>query len=395
MIANHPEVWQRICRHAGGRLVMLGTPNSGSHEIVRLLVGQAETLRYLSLLDITTSEKELLEIISQYPGVLEMLPEEPGNDFFSAVFWNGLKAVDKSGDWVLPEQNRLQEAAKCRHTIAASVVDTERILYIAGWAPATPCGIRIIGEDKGKKEVEFLATARGDGQVLWDTGIPAGVKTWYMEEVEHGDLANHEPAFPALLELLQSGQTNRLSITPPAAARGAAEPFRLPSTPVPMVPDERPTAAAIGSRRHGSLEIGPRSKSDHPRQSWTAVMPGRGTLRRDTIVGAEKYLDGILKGRLSDHQRFNLYPGPLGSNAVFVNPDRYAKPGGAIIVGLGRVGELSPAALTASFARALSAFVLEIAESPDERFSAPRVPRSARITRCSSAPELGFSVENR
>ena len=226
MIANHPEVWQRICRHAGGRLVMLGTPNSGSHEIVRLLVGQAETIRYLSLLDITTSEKELLEIISQYPGVLEMLPEEPGNEFFSAAFWNGLKAVDKNGDWVLPEQNRLQEAAKCRHTIAASVVDTERILYIAGCAPATPCGLRIIEGDKGKKEIEFLATARGDGQVPWDTGIPVGVKTWYMEEVEHGDLADHEPAFPALLELLQSGQTNRLSITQPVAVRGVAETFR-------------------------------------------------------------------------------------------------------------------------------------------------------------------------
>lgn len=144
MIANHPDVWQRICRHAGGRLVLLGTPNSGSHEIVRLLVGQAETLHYLSLLDITNSEKELLEIISQYPGVLEMLPVDSGNDFFSAACWNGLKTSDECGDWVLPEQNRLRDAAKCRKMLAASAVDTERVLYVAGCAPATPCGLQVI-----------------------------------------------------------------------------------------------------------------------------------------------------------------------------------------------------------------------------------------------------------
>lgn len=244
---------------------------------------------------------------------------------------------------------------------------------------------RLSRGDEGKKEIEFLATACGDGRVPWSTGILAGVKTWYMEEVAHGDLADHEPAFPALLEILQSGHTNRLSITPPAAVRGVAETFRLPSTPAPMVPDEEAlTAAVSGSRRRRKAKVRvPKIKVSitHGNLGYTRHAVAVGHYEGDTIVGAEKYLDSVLKNRLSDHQRFRLYPGHLGSNAVFINPDRYAKPGGAIIVGLGQVGELSPANLAASFSRALSAFVLEIAENPDERFrTAPGVPRSATIT---------------
>ncbi len=386
MIAKYPEVWQRICRHPGGRLVMLGTPNSGSYEIVRLIVGQAETLHSLSLLDITNSTRELLEIISNYPGILEMLPEDSSRDFFSEAFWNGLKADDVRRDsWVLPETKRLAQAGKCRKDIAGSLSDTERILYVAGCAPATPCGYRIADGGDGKKVIEFLATARGDGRVPWDTGIPPGVKAWYMEDAVHGDLAAHEPAFPGILELLQSGRTSRISTAQPAAARGIEATFRMPSAPVPMVPDEDALAAvAMGSRRRGKAKVSaPRIKVSvtHGNLGYARYPVAVGHYEGDTIVGAEKYLNRALENRLADHHRFGLYPGPLGSNAVFVNPDPFGKPGGAIIVGLGRVGELSPAGLSGSFARALSAFVLEVSGSSDERFGAKSGgPRSARIT---------------
>jgi len=385
MIVNHPEVWQRICRHTGGRLVMLGTPNLGSHEIVRLLVGQSEILHNLALLDITNSKKGLLEIISRYPGILEMLPEEQGNNYFSAAFWDGLKTSDQHGDWALPEQDRLQDAAKCRQAITGKALDADRVLYVAGCARATPCGYRIISGDDRKKKIEFQATARGDGRVPWDTGIPAEVKRWYMEDVEHGDLADHEPAFPALLELLQSGQTKRLSSTEPAAARGVTEIFRMSPTAIPMVPDEEAlTAVVIGShRREKTKSHAAKIKVSitHGDLGYVRHAVAVGHYQGDTIVGAEKYLDRKLNKRLSNFQRFELYPGQLGSNAVLINPDPYAKPGGALIIGLGKVGELSPAALATSFARALSAYVLEIAESSNERFhSAQGVPRSAKIT---------------
>jgi hypothetical protein len=83
----------------------------------------------------------------------------------------------------------------------------------------------------------------------------------------------------------------------------------------------------------------------------------------DTIVSAEKHLDRALNAALSHRLHLGLYPGPIGTNAVFTNPrltrDRYARPGGAIVVGLGTVGQLSASLLTRSFSRALLEFVLE------------------------------------
>ncbi|MDT0551224.1 esterase/lipase family protein, partial [Streptomyces lonegramiae] len=39
MIAQAPDLWDRICKRDGGRLIMLGTPNRGSYDIVESLLG--------------------------------------------------------------------------------------------------------------------------------------------------------------------------------------------------------------------------------------------------------------------------------------------------------------------------------------------------------------------
>ena len=85
LIAERPDLWQRI-RAGGGRLVMLGTPNRGSWEIVRLLVAQAGTLKQLALLDVTKDRQELLAIIRDFQGALELLPEDR-RDFFAEAAW--------------------------------------------------------------------------------------------------------------------------------------------------------------------------------------------------------------------------------------------------------------------------------------------------------------------
>ncbi|HSB80347.1 MAG TPA: CHAT domain-containing protein [Candidatus Methylomirabilis sp.] len=395
VIAQHPEIWRRICRHPAGRLIMLGTPNQGSYIIVKLLVGQEEMFRYLALLDITHSGTQLLEIISRYPGVLEMLPENGTPDFFSPAYWSGLKTQNQGEDWVLPDQKGLQDAVASRQLIRNSPIDPDRMLYVAGCAPATPCGLRI--SEKG--EIEFLATGRGDGRVLWDTGIPAGVRTWYMEGVAHGDLANHEPAFPALLELLQSGQTARLPAAPPVAARGVAEAFPLPREVVPMLPDEDAlAAAAVGSRRRTTRKAPVREvrvSITHGNLGYARHAVAVGHYQGDTIVGAEAYLDKVLQGRLGRRQQLGLYPGGLNTAEVILNPDPYAKPGGAIVIGLGRVGELSPGGLASTFARAALAYALAVAEAADTGFqTVAGVPRSAKISSLLIGTGAGgFSVD--
>ena len=73
--------------------------------------------------------------------------------------------------------------------------------------------------------------------------------------------------------------------------------------------------------------------------------------RHDVIVGAEAFLDARLDGRLSELLRMELYPGPLNTGVVVLNDwsreDQTVHPG-AIIAGLGMVGELTPGALAST-----------------------------------------------
>ena len=52
MIAARPDLWDRMCERDGARLLMLGTPNRGSHDIVEALLGTAATVQQLALLDL-------------------------------------------------------------------------------------------------------------------------------------------------------------------------------------------------------------------------------------------------------------------------------------------------------------------------------------------------------
>ena len=100
------------------------------------------------------------------------------------------------------------------------------MLYVAGSASATPVEVSTDPSAMGNQRIVFLASPQGDGRVSWASGILPGLRVWYMP-AEHGDLANYQPAFPGLLDLLQSGDTVRLAASPPAA--GVLQSAGLPS----------------------------------------------------------------------------------------------------------------------------------------------------------------------
>ncbi|MGH9370950.1 MAG: CHAT domain-containing protein, partial [Vicinamibacterales bacterium] len=101
----------------------------------------------------------------------------------------------------------------------------------------------------------------------------------------------------------------------------------------------------------------------HGNLAFTRLPVAVGHYSGDSIVSAEKHLDRALHGALAQRLHLGLYPGPIETNAVFGNPrlarDPYARPGGALVVGLGTVGALSAPSLTRSFSRALLEYVLE------------------------------------
>lgn len=400
MIAKRPKVWQRMTAHEGARLIMLGTPNGGSYEIVRLMTGYASTLQQLALLDFTRNWKELLRIIVRFPGVLELLPIDNDYEYFREEIWRELQQQDddmRDPDSPLPSRDELLQARRTWERILATPLDPGRTLYVAGQACQTPIAWRAEIEHsiehlwREHRRIVFEATARGDGKVPWDTGIPPNIRTWYLADVEHGDLPAHEEAFPAYLELLQNGTTTRLAIIPPAGIRAAAVEVRtiLPWEAPPTLPDERElTASVLGA---GSRRTRRKKAKVHLPKATVSITHGNlgyalypvcvGHYAGDTIVSAEDHLDRALDGRLRERHRLGLYPGKLGTCEVLLNTDRYIKPAGAIVIGLGQVGELSPGSLTTGITQAMLEYAIHVAECPDERFGTPAgMPRSARIT---------------
>lgn len=386
MIADHPGLWERI-RARGGRLVMLGTPNRGSWEIVRLLVARASTLKLLALVDVPNGRGRLLDVIRDFPGVLELLPDAR-RDFFSAAVWQALRTHDEAEDWQLPGQGRrgadadtwLQQARATRSWLHERAVDPAGMIYVAGQAAETPSEVfeterrRFLG--RTEKTLGFFASRRGDSNVLWDDGILPGVPTWYAPGMGHGDLASDERLFRALKDLLEQGETReRVLQRNPPVARDADARRELTEHDPAFRPDAATLArTALAMRTPRARAVPPRGEVAvsviHGSLAFARHRVAVGHYQGDTIVAAEAYLDQVLDGRLSARHELGLYPGALGTHALFDHPVTDGKPPGALVVGLGVVGELTPSALTATFARALLGLARRIIEAPP-----PDLPR--------------------
>ena len=397
MIANRPDLWRRIRHHPQGRLVMLGTPNNGSWEIVRLMVGRSSTLKKLAMIDQTHSPKALLDIISGFPGVLELLPHDE-RQIFTDDFWQQLhqQDQDKRYPWTAPGRHRrhsdglsrLAAAGQVRDKLRTAAIDPEGMIYVAGQASATPCGVQqadIEPPFPGNHErgLAFLASARGDSQVLWDTGILPEVPTWYMNGVVHGDLANHAEAFDALRELVETGDTHALARQAPRT-RSDTRTRVIPDFDPAFLPDTR-------SLLRSALGMGPpppanprrkklRVTITHGDLATTSRMVAVGHYCGDTIVGPEAYLDRALEGRLRRCHTLGLYPADIGSHGIYFNPHPHSTPRGALVVGLGKVGELTSGELTDTFSRALLAYCHEIIERHPENSDGRQPPQHLAIT---------------
>lgn len=352
MMSKHSDVWDRLIKHKDSRVVMLGTPNGGSHAMGMVLTGQDGLIRRLAMLDFKHDLAELLDIIREYPGVIEMLPYEllnpaawpnhPGDGYTSPTtkMFNNAKAV---WDEIKSGTERL---------------DPERFFYIAGQAPATPNSMRLEVDANSTSHLVFDATPQGDGRVTWDSGIPQGIRAWYVN-VLHGDLCKSDKCSPAVLDILRYGTTDKLPTTAPGN-RGLPEKFEMPIERSMLHPNyeellaaalcaepDKLTTNAIDKIRvkivHGSLEF-----SSYP------VMVGH--YCGDTLVSAEAALDRHLDGRLLASLRLGLYPGEINTSQFFSNDGH--KPKGAIIVGLGDVGSLTPGALESTVSRGIRSYAI-------------------------------------
>lgn len=367
MIIQRPDIWEKISKRNGSRFVMLGTPNRGSYSIPRLILGQEKTFRMLAMLDIKNSVKQLLDVIVRFPGILQLLPMDAGGplDFLDAVAWD--KFPNTGGKWVKPQAKDLEEGRKFHDFLEAGrkdIRDWSRIIYVAGYGRGAPVAVEL----GGKNEVTFVGTNQGDGTVPWESGILPEFgqdRTYYMD-VPHGDLANHKESFSAIYDLLNEGTTTRLSKTPPRYDRGQGDRYPLRDEGVEIYPsqlDLETTMLGASPVRH-QAPAARRVKVSvvHGNLSFCSDPVAVGHYEGYGLYNAEKALDYHLNGRLADRLRLGRYPGPEGTAEVVLN-DSGKKPGGAIIVGLGKAGELSPHKLTNSFANALREFGIKAVEN--------------------------------
>ena len=346
--------WARLKGLRGSRLLMAGTPNGGSWVVPHVLTGRDGVIRNLALLDVHHDRRELLKIVGRFEGFLEMLP--PDGNPFAPETWQGWKAAGE--DWPLPDPALLAKCGANRRLLERFDFAAEApfVCYLAGHADHTPQSAAV---SDGK--LDFVSSGRGDGRVLWATGIPQadGLEVRYLAAA-HGDLLNHAKAFPALLELIDTGLTTLLAAEPPAARSADGAP--LPEAPLPYFPDSAllyrsalgmdPAAraaqapAAAGSPFKVGVCHGDLGAARHP------VVVGH--YFGDTVNGAEAAIDARLGGALGRRHRLGIYPGAEESSDVFFTP---AAAWGAIVVGLGQVGDLTAARLSRFFARALLRYV--------------------------------------
>ena len=370
-LKNH---WQDFKSLPGSRLLQLGTPNSGSHSIAAFLTGRDDFIQTIERwFEWKHDMRDFLKIFSEFPGVLELLPWPEDNgmaidglDYFSEQTWQHLFKEDsdskKAQSWLPPKQEPLTAARAAITTLRQVDLDPDCTIYVAGHSP-TPIAVRV---EKGQVEIGW--TEEGDGRVPWKTGIPAGVPVWYTD-VSHGDLASNEEAFEAYRELLETGTTRRLPRAPSTARTISAPMFRSRSlTGNGLYPSiDEVLASALGGARPGKR---PQTTGETP--AIIEVIHGSlagaespiliGSYTADSLRGSAKFLDGLLDGRLEQAYAIGRYPCRPEDAMVFHQADPGRKPAGAIVVGLGPIGDLLPGILT----RAITHGLLEYARCSNQ-----------------------------
>lgn len=349
LIAAHADVWDAL-RRRGGRLLELGVPHRGSFHLPRLLQGRDPLLGLVPGL-VRQEGAALAKVLAGFPGLLETAPQAEDMAFFRFETWRNLSEQVLA----LPRQEDLDLARKVVATLASVDLRQEPALYVAGHAAETPT--RVPGDTR------IRMTPRGDGRVTWESGIPPGVPTYYIE-AEHGALANHEPSFPGLLELLMGGATRLLPSRPPAAF-GAPSPS---ASEVAEAIEVFPSQEALEMAAMGVSDEDPgESPGMAPRSVRTRVQVVHGDLTfaqnpvmvghyaGDPLVSAEATLDLRLQGKLSTRHLLDLYPRAIGSNEIVLvsSLDPQKRPEGAIVIGLGPAGSLTAAGLSRSVTEAL------------------------------------------
>jgi pimeloyl-ACP methyl ester carboxylesterase len=281
LIAKRPDLWDDVMKRKGARLVMLGTPNQGSHSMVATLLGKGDSIRMLARVDQRHDLQGVLDIVAQFRGALQLLPK-PGfldtgkaqvADYFEAVVWKDFKA-GMSDAWfgdniaAVPDQTWLDEGKWLWKEPAATLPDKykDRTVYVFGSADNTACGVKQVNG-----HWKLVGTPRGDGTVTWLSGRIEGIGRFYNMPAEHGALADSSTFLRWSIcwnAATRSGwaRTNPCCAGGPRLRPSPMTPARCHIPPATNWPVALSVRVPAGASRHGRC---PYSRSRARR--WTCV----------------------------------------------------------------------------------------------------------------------------
>ncbi|HEU4931753.1 MAG TPA: hypothetical protein VFT48_06715, partial [Pyrinomonadaceae bacterium] len=224
-IKKYPNRWRTMWDQkgngkAGGRLIMLGTPNLGSFAIPQVITGLEGLVRKLARLDIRHDRQELLETFNSFVGSYQMMPSPDEMSNIAPLYNSGTYSKFNVN---VPQQHLTR--ALNHHQWLKDAIDFDRMIYVAGYDQPTYSDISDWNKLDSTKGYQM--TLDGDGRVTHRLGFlksPDGKKqvpTYFIKE-EHGNLSTNTTILTALDSLLEAGQTSDLSTQLPA--RRAAKP---------------------------------------------------------------------------------------------------------------------------------------------------------------------------
>lgn len=192
------------------RVVQIGAPNLGSFAPVLALRAVYPTVRKLAALDLRHDAEDLSRIVFRtLPSLHELLPDARASgslDLFDPAAW--------PDDPLRPERRQLEDAAAARERWPPA---DARCLHVVGVRQETVTQARLHG-----REFHYTLEPAGDGTVPLRLAMLPGASHWFVAE-KHGGLPNNGKVIAAVVDLLRTGNTDRL---PTSARRGAASAVR-------------------------------------------------------------------------------------------------------------------------------------------------------------------------
>ena len=346
------------------RLIMLGTPNYGSFSPVQALSGYHSLVDKVAALDLKNSGEDLVkDVFSSFPGLCQMLPAP---DRYTDFDLYKLDNWPPSG--MSPRAQLLQSAPKIHQNMAPN---DKRFTLIAGINRETVVGVR-----REASEFVFTLSMEGDGTVPLAFAQLDGIDTYFIEE-EHGSLPNNSTVARAVVDILETGETSRLSRQQPRLRQAQSWDIRASqmsgevfdgrrgrevqraelrhlldgfATPASSTPDTRVVSQGdfelplsvepivVARKRQGRFDIN-LALGDITQVNSRAIVLG--LFKGVRPAGAAVAIDRQLDGAISDFTERRMITGQLGE--IFMMPAGRYRAGADIVLfaGLGNYESLN------------------------------------------------------